>query len=105
MSQILHVSDDYLGRLFRLQTGQSFREFLRDVRLREALRLLQQSDHAIKVISAIIGYSDPSHFIRYFYKLTGSTPAAFRDRERTMKRALLSNSRKTAAVSSAPPKE
>lgn len=89
VGQVLHVSDDYLGRLFRLQTGQSFREFLRDVRLREALDLLQHSDHSIKVISAMVGYSDPSHFIRYFCELTGSTPGAFRDRELTMKRGLL----------------
>lgn len=50
VSETLRLSDDYLGRLFRLHTGQSFREFLRETRLREAVRLLQDSDHAVKVI-------------------------------------------------------
>jgi AraC-like DNA-binding protein len=87
ISKALHVSEDYLGRVFKRHSGGAFSKYLRGVRIREAARLLEGSDEGVKAVAAMVGYSDPSHFIRYFHQVTGAAPSKFR---RSKERAALS---------------
>jgi len=46
--------------------------------LNEAKRLLLYTDKTISEIAFALEFSDPSHFVKYFKKMEGSTPQSFR---------------------------
>ena len=72
------LSPSQFRTLFRQIAGTTAGKFLRDLRLGEAARLLQETRLPIKDISARLGYSDPVAFHRAFQLKTGTTPARFR---------------------------
>ena len=61
--------------------GQGPIDFVRQVRLGIAARLLQTTDMPIKVICASIGYTSPSYFSRAFRNTYGVDPTTFRSNE------------------------
>ena len=77
VAKTLHISEEHLGRLFKRHTGQSFRQFVRNARIRKAAELLTRSAPGMKAVSALVGYSDQSHFGQDFRKYFGVTPRDF----------------------------
>lgn len=74
LSQKVNLSSRHLGRLFRRRTGCTFRQFLRETRLKRAAELLA-SGHDIKSVAAVVGYSSRTHFDSDFRRRFGCTPA------------------------------
>ncbi len=76
-----HVSLNsvYLGRLFKLATGQTLSEYLNRYRIELSINLLTELDLSINDISEKVGYTDVRSFIRFFKKYKGSTPGKFRE--------------------------
>ncbi len=72
------VSPSYLSCLLHGQTGKTFPEWLNDLRVSHAKRLLEDTDLTSLEIALECGYNTPSHFIRVFRRLTGRTPTAYR---------------------------
>ncbi|MFW6231886.1 MAG: response regulator transcription factor [Spirochaetota bacterium] len=68
----------YLGQLFRRQLGQGFKDYLRSRRIREARRLLRDTDLLVPEIAQMVGYRDADHFTDQFKREMDLTPAAFR---------------------------
>lgn len=67
-----------LKRRFKVATGLSFIEYLQNLRIEEAKRLLESSTQSADEISAEVGYQDPSFFRRLFSQRTGMTPGRYR---------------------------
>lgn len=67
-----------LKRRFRRATGLALIEYLQNLRIEEAKRLLESSSRAVDEISVEIGYEDPSFFRRLFRRRTGVPPAQYR---------------------------
>ncbi len=78
LTQSLGWSESHLRQKFRRQHGQSLGAWLRDLRMREACRLLRESNLPIKEISTRLGYSDPVSFHRAFTNHHAITPGRFR---------------------------
>ncbi len=78
LSVNMNMSERHLGRLFRKSAGQSFRQYLRSLRISEGARLLTASMDDVKMIALVVGYNDPSHFGQDFRLSMGRTPAKFR---------------------------
>jgi AraC-like DNA-binding protein len=76
--KVLHISERHAARVFKACTGQTFTEYVRRVRIKEAAGLLTGSLYGVKLIASKVGYSDVSHFIQYFRETTGLTPTEFR---------------------------
>lgn len=74
------VSERTLGRRFRSAIGLSPRDYLTEVRIEAAKRLLEQHLHTVDEIRARVGFSDPSGFRRAFKRLVGESPTAYRGR-------------------------
>jgi AraC-like DNA-binding protein len=55
-----------------------FHEYLLALRVKEAMRLLSETDLSIQDICRKIGYSTASHFIKIFKAYTGMTPTKYR---------------------------
>ncbi|MEQ8602105.1 MAG: GlxA family transcriptional regulator [Marivibrio sp.] len=67
-----------MERAFRRETGMSPLEYYRALRLREAHRLLQQTDLPVTEIAVAVGYSSPEHFSRAYKRLFKVTPRSDR---------------------------
>ncbi|MCU6710595.1 AraC family transcriptional regulator [Paenibacillus sp. J5C_2022] len=78
LGDVFGLSAKYLGRLFREDSGVKFVEYVTEVRIEEAKRLLLESDEPVQHIAARVGYSQALTFIRVFKKQTGLTPGQFR---------------------------
>lgn len=72
------IPERTLKRRFKAATGSSLIEYLQNLRVEEAKRLLESSDLPVDEISAETGYSDASFFRRLFKRLTGLTPSRYR---------------------------
>ena len=65
---------------FKAQTGVTFREYLRDVRLARAAMLLATTDKTVKEVWAEVGYNHPSNFNHDFRRRFGGSPREYRER-------------------------
>jgi transcriptional regulator GlxA family with amidase domain len=71
-------------RRFRAATGYAPVEYVQALRIEEAKQLLETSDEATDAIALAIGYEDPTFFRRLFKRSTGTTPARYRRRYKTI---------------------
>ena len=74
----LHVSEEYLSAQFKKETGASFRDTIRDVRMKRVKELLLHSSLKLNQIADMVGYSDPKYMSKVFKEETGMLPAEFR---------------------------
>ena len=80
VSRIVDISPYYFSKLFKEETGENFIEYLTNIRIEKAKKLLHNRELSIKNICADIGYSDPNYFSRIFKKQVGLTPTEYRER-------------------------
>lgn len=78
VSKKFFISQYYLSRTFKEVTGFTFVEYVNSIRIREAQRLLQETDYKVIHISEKIGFGNISHFGRVFKKITGLSPLSYR---------------------------
>jgi len=64
--------------LFKEETGSSPAQYVKQLRMREAYRLLRDSSLAVKTILYQAGFVDRSHFSRDFKRIHGIAPAYLR---------------------------
>ncbi|MFD0693243.1 response regulator [Paenibacillus sp. GCM10027628] len=76
----VHVSKSYFSLLFKKQTGQNFIDYLIDLRIREAKRLLIIKESRIYEVAEAAGFNDVKYFSKLFKKMTGFTPGEFREK-------------------------
>jgi transcriptional regulator GlxA family with amidase domain len=67
-----------LKRRFKRATGLALIDYVQNLRIEEARRLLESSDRAADDICFEVGYEDPSFFRRLFKRRTGLGPAQYR---------------------------
>lgn len=74
------LSESHFIHLFRRETGAPFSEFLNRERLREAERLLRETDLPLLRVALECGFHDQSHFSGRFRQTTNFTPLSYRKR-------------------------
>jgi Response regulator containing CheY-like receiver domain and AraC-type DNA-binding domain len=75
-----HVSLNYayFSNLFKKNVGKGFAEYLRDVRLDKARRLLAETEHKIVEVAAMVGYDSYKSFTRAFRDVMHMQPTEYR---------------------------
>lgn len=76
------MSVDGFARSFRRWMHTTPARYVQQVRVREACRLLADSDESIKRVATSMGFANRHHFSRIFKELTGTTPAVYRRQHR-----------------------
>jgi two-component system response regulator YesN len=77
ISKELHISPQYLSRLYKNETGENFIERLTSVRIENAKKLMKESKYSIKEICYMSGYCDPNYFSKLFKKHVGISPTDY----------------------------
>jgi len=73
-----YMNSSYLGQVFRKKFNVSFKDYLTNVRINEAAKMLIKTDKKINQISEEVGYMDCDYFIRKFIEIKGCTPSKYR---------------------------
>jgi len=76
-AEAAQVSGAYLSRLFSEHLRTSFIDYLTELRVENAERLMRDTRMTMKEISFAVGYPDPNYFARIFRKSTGLSPTAY----------------------------
>ncbi|MCR4584810.1 MAG: response regulator [Lachnospiraceae bacterium] len=78
MSQKFFINSAYLGQIFKKKYGKSFKDYLTDVRIHEAAKMLAGTDKKIILIAEEVGYKDSDYFVQKFIDRMGCTPSKYR---------------------------
>ncbi len=70
----------YLSRLFKKETGRTCYEYIQDVRIKKAEKLLLNASLTITEIAKQTGFKSYDQFAVVFKKLTGDTPTRYREK-------------------------
>lgn len=73
-----YMNPTYLSRIFRKVMGVSYSEYLIRVRIRQALRLLNDTDKKITEIAQETGFHSDNHFCKMFRQVMGVSPLKYR---------------------------
>ncbi|OUP79847.1 hypothetical protein B5F07_21530 [Lachnoclostridium sp. An169] len=72
-------SPNYMGRLFKKDTGISVSEYINEIRLREVMKELRETNRPAKEVAEQCGFISSNYFYTYFRKKTGMTPQTYRE--------------------------
>lgn len=72
------IPERSLKRRFKAATGSALIDYVQNLRVEEAKRLLETGDLAFDDIAASLGYENPAFARRLFKRLTGLTPGQYR---------------------------
>ena len=74
-----HVNTSYLGQIFRKETGSAFTDYVNNLRIQEAQRLLNNPTMKVYEIAEQVGFTDYHYFLKIFKKVTGRSPTDLRN--------------------------
>ena len=66
-------------RFFKKMTNKSFTQFLNEIRIRNASRILVQENIPISEVCYIVGFNSITNFNKQFKQIMGATPKKFRE--------------------------
>lgn len=78
VAEQFHYESSYLGRLLRSYVGKSFTDMVRELRIREAERLLRDTRLNMDKVAESSGFHNQVHFFREFRVALGVTPGEYR---------------------------
>lgn len=75
-----HVSVNYtwFSEKFKEHTGTNFNEYLKNLRIEEAKRLLEKDCYKVYEVAERCGFSDVKYFMKTFRQATGKTPTEWK---------------------------
>jgi len=78
LAKLAGLSESGFNRVFKQHFGTTPARFVIEMRVREAARLLLQTDQTIDKIAEQTGFPNRAYFSRVFKKVTDEAPATFR---------------------------
>lgn len=81
VAAIVYITPNYLSKQFRSRKGMNLREFINQIRIEEAKRLLLTTNLSVSEVAGLSGYENISYFSTVFRKHTGMSPVDWRNSE------------------------
>ncbi|MBP5280665.1 MAG: helix-turn-helix transcriptional regulator, partial [Erysipelotrichaceae bacterium] len=79
VAAVTFVTPNYLSKLFKNKMNMNLREYINQLRIEEAKRLLISTSMSISEIASYVGYYNISYFSTVFHKLVGVSPFDWRN--------------------------
>ncbi len=67
---------------FKNYTGVNFVNYLKEIRIKEARKLLEETDLKIQEVGKMVGYENDKHFMKIFKSICGISPSEYRKMRR-----------------------
>ena len=80
LSKMVVMSPSAFSRFFKQRTGKTLAEFIVDIRLGHAARMLIDTITPVSEVAYICGFNTLSNFNRLFRNRKGCSPSEFRER-------------------------
>jgi len=77
VADVANLSAEAFCRYFKLRTGKTYTNFLNEVRVSNACKMLIEKEKSIQEICFETGFANLSHFNRTFKKITRKTPTRY----------------------------
>lgn len=75
----INMSESAFSHFFKKRTSRSFVEYVNEVRIGKATKMLMETMHSISEISFLCGFNNLSNFNKMFKKITNKTPTEYRN--------------------------
>ena len=79
LAEHMGLTSSYFSRLFKQETGCSYIDYVINLRIESAKRLLRTTTHRIFDIGEMVGYPNSQYFCTLFRKTCGVSPAEYRE--------------------------
>ncbi len=79
LSEVFYFNRSYLYKVFKKKEGLSLNRYIIDLKLREAMALLRETDLSIDQISEKVGFNSSVNFCIAFKKAYEATPTKWRE--------------------------
>lgn len=79
-AEAIGLSEGYLSRLFKKETGYTFNSYLAAYRVHAAMELLHDPHALVYEVAGRVGYADATYFSTQFKKAVGISPSEYQDR-------------------------
>lgn len=80
-ARLVGFSPNYVSKIFKEVTGVKFSDYLQEMKMKRAEKLLLDVNLRIYQVSYAVGYDNPKNFTRAFKQYFGITPWEFREEE------------------------
>ncbi len=81
LSELFHISPNYICNLFAKHYNSTLTIFLTNLRMKEAARLITSTPRPFKEIAIDCGYRDYFYFCKAFKEFYGMTPSLYREEQ------------------------
>ena len=78
VAAVAFITPNYLSKRFNTEMGMNIREYVNQLRIEEAKRLLLTTEDTISEIASTVGFDNISYFSTVFKRLSGASPADWR---------------------------
>ncbi|WP_199620621.1 response regulator [Paenibacillus alkalitolerans] len=78
VASIAYMNPYYFSSFFKKHTMQNFKQYVTEVRMKNAVRLLTTTDMMVYEIAEKVGYNNARHFSDMFKKMYGKLPLEFK---------------------------
>ncbi len=78
VADYLTMHPNYLSKIFKRETGESFVEFVIKAKMNEAKILLKNGNNKVYEIANMLNYKDVGHFAKTFKRIFGVSPSEYR---------------------------
>lgn len=81
IADAMKINSSYLSQFFKTHTDENLTNYIANLRIAKAKRLLISTNLSLPAIAEEVGYYNQNSFIRRFKQITGMTPGAYRKKK------------------------
>lgn len=79
ISSYFYMNPSYFSKLFKQETGQTFTQYLANVRINEAKKLFKNPSFKVYDVAFAVGYQNEQYFSTLFKEICGISPTQFKN--------------------------